>query len=53
MFPGWQVKFYELLDQVYSTGVPFVARAVPIRLTGEQEQRFLTHCTSLSVMRRE
>jgi PAS domain S-box-containing protein len=33
--------FYELLDQVYSSGVPFVARAVPIRLEGEQDDRFI------------
>ena len=32
---------YERLDQVYSTGVPFSARAVPIRLTGEHEERFI------------
>ncbi len=32
---------YERLDQVYSTGVPFIARAVPIRLTGEHEERFI------------
>jgi PAS domain S-box-containing protein len=33
--------FHELLDQVYSTGVPFVARAVPIRFVGENEDRFV------------
>ena len=33
--------FYERLDQVYSTGVPFIARAVPIRLTDEHEERFI------------
>jgi PAS domain S-box-containing protein len=33
--------FYELLDRVYSTGVPFVARAVPILLRGEHEERFI------------
>ena len=33
--------FYERLDQVYSTGIPFIARAVPIRLTGEHEERFI------------
>jgi PAS domain S-box-containing protein len=33
--------FYELLDQVYTTGNRFVAAAAPIRLVGEQEDRFL------------
>jgi hypothetical protein len=33
--------FYELLDQVYTTGARFVARAVPIRLIGEREDRFI------------
>jgi PAS domain S-box-containing protein len=33
--------FYELLDQVYRTGTRFVARAVPIRLTGDPEERFI------------
>jgi PAS domain S-box-containing protein len=33
--------FYGLLDQVYSTGQPFVARAAPIRLSGESEDRFI------------
>ena len=31
--------FYELLDQVYTTGARFVAPAVPIRLSGEREDR--------------
>jgi PAS domain-containing protein len=33
--------FYELLDEVYATGKPFVAHAVPIRLTDESEDRFI------------
>jgi len=33
--------FHELLDQVYTTGTRFVARAVPIRLVGEGEDRFI------------
>ena len=33
--------FYELLDQVYATGTRFVASAVPIRFTGETEDRFV------------
>lgn len=33
--------FYELLDQVYSTGVPFSALAMPIRLTGEDDDRYI------------
>jgi PAS domain S-box-containing protein len=33
--------FFELLDQVYSTGVRFVARAVPLRISGEPEDRFI------------
>jgi PAS domain S-box-containing protein len=33
--------FYGLLDQVYSTGQRFVARAVPLRLAGESESRFI------------
>jgi len=31
--------FYELLDRVYATGEPFSARAMPIRLTGEDDDR--------------
>ncbi|MCJ2050023.1 PAS domain-containing protein [Methylobacterium sp. J-070] len=33
--------FYELLDQVYATGEPFVARSQPIRLVGEDSTRYL------------
>jgi signal transduction histidine kinase len=33
--------FYELLDQVYASGEPFVARASPIRLSGEEQERFI------------
>ena len=33
--------FYGLLDQVYATGQRFVARAVPLRLAGESESRFI------------
>jgi PAS domain-containing protein len=33
--------FYELLDQVYATGQRFVARAAPIRLTAETEDRYI------------
>ena len=33
--------FYELLDQVYSTGESFSARAMPIRLAGEDDDRFI------------
>ncbi|MDF2598255.1 MAG: hypothetical protein K0Q54_1078, partial [Methylobacterium brachiatum] len=33
--------FYELLDQVYATGEPFTARAVPIRFAGEDSDRYL------------
>ena len=33
--------FYELLDQVYATGNPYVARAVPIRLTNETDDRLI------------
>jgi signal transduction histidine kinase/CheY-like chemotaxis protein len=33
--------FYGLLDQVYASGAPFAARAMPIRLGGEQESRFI------------
>jgi PAS domain S-box-containing protein len=34
-------RFFELLDQVYSTGVRFIAHAVPLRLSGEPEDRFI------------
>jgi len=33
--------FYELLDRVYATGEPYVARALPIRLVGEDHDRHL------------
>ena len=33
--------YYELLDQVYATGEPFVARALPISLSGEPRARFI------------
>ncbi|WP_010188058.1 PAS domain-containing hybrid sensor histidine kinase/response regulator [Sphingomonas sp. PAMC 26605] len=33
--------FYELLDQVYSTGERFSARALPISLAGEGKPRFI------------
>jgi PAS domain S-box-containing protein len=33
--------FFELLDQVYATGDRFVARAAPIRLAAETEDRFI------------
>ena len=33
--------FYELLDQVYASGKRFGARALPIRLAGEREARFI------------
>jgi PAS domain S-box-containing protein len=33
--------FYELLDTVFITGEPFVARELPIRLAGEIEDRFI------------
>jgi PAS domain S-box-containing protein len=33
--------FYALLDQVYASGQPFMARAAPIRLTGDSEDRFI------------
>lgn len=33
--------FYELLDRVYSTGEPFAARAMPIRLEREHGDRFI------------
>jgi PAS domain S-box-containing protein len=33
--------FFDLLDEVYSTGVHFVAHAVPLRLAGEAEDRFI------------
>jgi PAS domain S-box-containing protein len=33
--------FFELLDQVYATGVAYAARATPIRLAGEDAARFI------------
>jgi signal transduction histidine kinase len=33
--------FYELLDRVYASGEPFSARALPLRLTGETDDRFI------------
>jgi PAS domain S-box-containing protein len=33
--------FYALLDQVYASGQPFMARAAPIRLSGDSEDRFI------------
>ncbi|NEU14484.1 PAS domain-containing protein [Methylobacterium sp. BTF04] len=33
--------FFELLDEVYRTGLPFAARAMPIHLAGETEKRFI------------
>jgi len=33
--------FYELLDRVYATGEPFSAQAMPVRLTGEVDNRYI------------
>jgi PAS domain S-box-containing protein len=33
--------FFALLDEVYRTGKPFVAHAVPLRLTGEDAERYI------------
>jgi signal transduction histidine kinase len=33
--------FYELLDQVYSSGEPFISRAMPVHLAGEEHSRFI------------
>jgi signal transduction histidine kinase len=33
--------YYELLDQAYSRGEPFVSRAMPLRLAGEKNDRFI------------
>ncbi|WP_160000605.1 ATP-binding protein [Roseomonas sp. 18066] len=33
--------FYELLDQAYATGEPFAAQAMPIRLAGEDDDRYI------------
>ncbi|WP_238274772.1 MULTISPECIES: PAS domain-containing protein [Methylobacterium] len=34
-------NFFELLDRVYATGEPFSARAMPVRLAGEDEDRII------------
>ena len=42
VFPELQGQgFYELLDQVYASGESFVSRAMPIRLSGEEQGRFI------------
>jgi PAS domain-containing protein len=33
--------FYELLDRVYATGEPFSARDIPLRLAGEDDDRYI------------
>jgi PAS domain S-box-containing protein len=33
--------FYELLDTVYASGLPYAVRAAPIRFHGEAEERFI------------
>ena len=33
--------FFALLDEVYTTGKPFVAHAVPLRLKGDAEERYI------------
>ena len=33
--------FYELLDRVYATGEPFTARAMAVRLAGEDDDRYI------------
>ncbi len=33
--------FFELLDGVYTAGTPYTARALPVRLRGEAENRFI------------
>ncbi len=33
--------FYELLDRVYISGEPFISRAMPLRLAGEEQERFI------------
>ncbi|KQT57388.1 MULTISPECIES: PAS domain-containing protein [unclassified Aureimonas] len=33
--------FYELLDEVFETGRPFMIRATPIRLSGEEDERYI------------
>jgi signal transduction histidine kinase len=32
---------YQLLDQVYAAGEPFVSRTMPIKLAGEEQERFI------------
>ncbi len=42
VFPELQdQEFFELLDQVYTTGEPFTARALELRLAGEVQPRFV------------
>lgn len=42
VFPELQGQGYlELLDQVYRTGEPFVSSASPIKLAGEERERFI------------
>ena len=33
--------FYQLLDKVYSSGEPFIAKAIPVHLTNQSEDRFI------------
>ena len=33
--------FFELLDNVYATGIPYAARSLPIRLSGDDSERFI------------
>ena len=42
MFPELEGQgFYELLDQVYGSDVRYVARGLPLRLAGEDDDRFI------------
>ncbi len=42
VFPELEEQgFYELLDQVYQTGEPFTAHALPVQLAGERRSRFI------------
>ncbi len=42
VFPELQGQgYFELLDQVFTTGVPFVSSASPIKLAGEERERFI------------
>jgi PAS domain S-box-containing protein len=42
VFPELESQgFYQLLDAVYQTGERFVSRAMPIRLTGEDADRYI------------